>query len=200
MEVLEDITFEVAERQVVAVLGPSGCGKSTLLHMAAGLSEPDRGRVSLFGHPVASHTDWGQVGYMFQEDRLLPWRTALGNVELALEASKLSRAERRTRAATALERVGLTGFLQALPNELSGGMRSRVTLARSFVARPRLLLMDEPFSQLDSETKAMLHALFLEIRAETGIAALLVTHDEREAASLSDKLIMLTARPGSIRD
>ncbi|HEV2677517.1 MAG TPA: ATP-binding cassette domain-containing protein [Aliidongia sp.] len=198
LEVLQNITFDVLDREVVAVLGPSGCGKSTLLHIAAGLSAPDRGSISLFGNAPGNGNDWHAVRYMFQDDRLLPWRSALANVELALERRPLGHAERRKRATNALERVGLAGFLHALPNELSGGMRSRVTLARSFVTQPRLLLMDEPFSRLDSDTRAAMHALFLELREETGAAVVIVTHDAGEAAKLSGKIIRMSRRPANI--
>jgi ABC-type nitrate/sulfonate/bicarbonate transport system ATPase subunit len=197
-EVLRAVSFEVAPSSVTAVLGPSGCGKSTLLHLAAGLAKPDQGQILLFGQPIGTATDWRRVAYMFQDNRLLPWRTALGNVELALEPLKIGHAERRERAIQALERVGLADFADSFPHQLSGGMRSRIALARSLVSRPALLLMDEPFTGLDGDTKGLLHDMFLALRRETGMAAVLVTHDEAEAGRLSQHLVRLSECPAQV--
>jgi len=135
-DVLRDVGFDVPTGEIVAILGPSGSGKTTLLNMAAGLIAPDRGRVTVLGEEVGGRVDWSRVGYMFQDDRLLPWRVAVGNVALALEAGSMPSAERRQRAQAGLELVGLEDFADAYPHQLSGGMRSRVALARSLVGEP----------------------------------------------------------------
>ncbi|MGP0092341.1 MAG: ABC transporter ATP-binding protein [Xanthobacteraceae bacterium] len=204
LEVLRDVSFDVPTGQVVAILGPSGAGKSTLLNLAAGLIMPDRGRVVIMGRDVSEQdpgpaVDWSKVGYMFQDDRLLPWRVALNNVALALEAGSMPAAERRRRAAEGLALVGLADFAQAYPHELSGGMRSRVALARSLVTEPELLLMDEPFSRLDAQTRTTMHNELLRIHALRRLSILLVTHDVEEAVILADRVIMLSPRPGQVR-
>jgi ABC-type nitrate/sulfonate/bicarbonate transport system ATPase subunit len=199
LEVLRDVSFDVPAGQVVAILGPSGAGKSTLLNLAAGLIAPDRGRVVIMGRDVGPAVDWSKVGYMFQDDRLLPWRVALDNVALALEAGSMPASERRRRAAEGLALVGLADFAQAYPHELSGGMRSRVALARSLVTEPELLLMDEPFSRLDAQTRTTMHNELLRIHALRRLSILLVTHDVEEAVILADRIIMLSPRPGQVR-
>jgi len=209
LEVLRDVSFDVPAGQVVAILGPSGTGKSTLLNLAAGLILPDRGRVVIMGRDAMGRdfmerglgpaVDWSKVGYMFQDDRLLPWRVALNNVALALEAGSMPANERRHRAAQGLALVGLADFAQAYPHELSGGMRSRVALARSLVAEPELLLMDEPFSRLDAQTRTAMHNELLRIHALRRMSILFVTHDVEEAVILADRIIMLSPRPGQVR-
>ncbi|WYX10276.1 ATP-binding cassette domain-containing protein [Achromobacter xylosoxidans] len=146
---LRDIAFDVAPGEIVALLGASGCGKSTLLDLIAGLQSPGKGEITLAGEPAAEFHRHSRLGYLFQEDRLLPWRTVRDNVALGLEPDALPRRERRRRADAALEAVGLSGFGDAWPHALSGGMRSRAALARTLVIGPDLLLMDEPFSKLD---------------------------------------------------
>jgi ABC-type nitrate/sulfonate/bicarbonate transport system ATPase subunit len=204
LEVLRDVSFDVPAGRVVAILGPSGAGKSTLLNLAAGLVAPDRGRVVIMGRDVRGQdpgpsVDWSRVGYLFQDDRLLPWRVALNNVALALEAGSMPAAERRRRAAEGLALVGLADFAQAYPHELSGGMRSRVALARSLVTEPELLLMDEPFSRLDAQTRTTMHNELLRIHTLRRLSILLVTHDVEEAVILADRVIMLSPRPGQVR-
>ena len=164
LEVLRGVSFDLPVGEIVAIVGPSGAGKSTLLNLAAGLILPDQRRASgsSAGH-TAGAVDWSRVGYMFQDDRLLPWRVALANVTLALEAGAMPAAERRRRARDALDLVGLADFAKAYPHQLSGGMRSRVALARSLVGEPDLLLMDEPFSRLDAQTRATMHRELLRI-------------------------------------
>jgi ABC-type nitrate/sulfonate/bicarbonate transport system ATPase subunit len=199
LEVLRDVSFDVPVSKIVAILGPSGSGKSTLLNLAAGLLFPDAGRVIVMGQETGGAVDWSRVGYMFQDDRLLPWRVAIGNVALALEAGDMPAAERSRRAGAALDLVGLGGFEQAYPHQLSGGMRSRVALARSLVAEPQLLLMDEPFSRLDAQTRGSMHRELLRIHAMRGISILFVTHDVEEAIVLADRVVMMSARPGRVR-
>jgi NitT/TauT family transport system ATP-binding protein len=167
--------------------------------MAAGLLFPDRGKVSVLGQPTDRAVDWGRVGYMFQDDRLLPWRVALRNVALALEAGAMPAPERTRRARAVLDLVGLGGFADAYPHQLSGGMRSRVALARSLVGEPDLLLMDEPFSRLDAQTRGSMHRELLRIHDMRRMSILFVTHDVEEAIVLADRVVMMSARPGRVR-
>lgn len=199
LEVLRDVSFDVRIGDVVAILGPSGSGKSTLLNMAAGLIFPDAGQVVVMGQSTDAAVDWSHVGYMFQDDRLLPWRVAVRNVALALEAGSMPAAERLRRARAVLDLVGLGGFEQAYPHQLSGGMRSRVALGRSLVGEPQILLMDEPFSRLDAQTRGSMHRELLRIHAMRAMTILFVTHDVEEAVVLADHVVMMSARPGRVR-
>ena len=200
LQVLKDIDITVPTNSIVALLGASGCGKSTLLNIVAGLITPDRGRVFLEGEPASESFDWRAMTYMFQEDRLLPWRTAMQNVAFGLEALGVGRIERSERAMQALAMVGLEQFANAFPHELSGGMRSRVALARSLVTRPKLLLMDEPFSKLDPSIRSQMHAEVLRLTKMTATTVLFVTHDIEEAAVLADRIVLLQPRPGRVRE
>jgi NitT/TauT family transport system ATP-binding protein len=200
LPVLEDIDLTIAEHEIVAILGASGSGKSTLLNIISGLIEPDRGRLFINGVAADRFEDWRSVSYMFQEDRLLPWRTALRNVEFALEAGSTPAGERRRRATDAFELVGLTGFENAFPYQLSGGMRSRVALARSLVLEPCILLMDEPFSRLDAQTRSLMHIELLRIHKLKKMTIVFVTHDVEEAVVLADRVVVMTPRPGRIRE
>jgi ABC-type nitrate/sulfonate/bicarbonate transport system ATPase subunit len=199
LEVLRDVSFDVPAGDIVAIVGPSGSGKSTLLNMAAGLLSPDRGRIAVMGQATNAAVDWSRVGYMFQDDRLLPWRVAICNVALALEAGSMPAAERVRRAGAVLDLVGLGGFAKAYPHQLSGGMRSRVALARSLVGEPDILLMDEPFSRLDAQTRGSMHRELLRIHAMRRISILFVTHDVEEAVVLADHVVLMSARPGRVR-
>jgi ABC-type nitrate/sulfonate/bicarbonate transport system ATPase subunit len=199
LEVLRDVSFDVRIGDVVAILGPSGSGKSTLLNMAAGLIFPDAGQVVVMGQRTDAAVDWSHVGYMFQDDRLLPWRVAVRNVTLALEAGSMPAAERLRRARTVLDLVALGGFEHSYPHQLSGGMRSRVALARSLVGEPQILLMDEPFSRLDAQTRSSMHRELLRIHAMRAMTILFVTHDVEEAVVLADHVVMMSARPGRVR-
>ena len=200
LEVLRGVSFDVPVGKIVALVGPSGSGKSTLLNLAAGLIFPDRGAVRILGEETQGRVDWGRVGYMFQDDRLLPWRVALRNVTLALEAGSMPATERRERANEALALVGLDEFVDAYPHQLSGGMRSRVALARSLVGEPDLLLMDEPFSRLDAQTRGTLHRELLRVHELRGMSILFVTHDVEEAVVLADDIVLLSPRPGRVRE
>jgi ABC-type nitrate/sulfonate/bicarbonate transport system ATPase subunit len=200
LPVLQDIDLTVAEHEIVAILGASGSGKSTLLNIISGILQPDRGRLCINGVPADEFDDWRSVSYMFQEDRLLPWRTAVRNVEFALEAGSTPAAERRRRAQEAFELVDLAGFENAFPYQLSGGMRSRVALARSLVLEPCILLMDEPFSRLDAQTRALMHAELLRIYKLKKMTIVFVTHDVEEAVVLADRVVVMTPRPGRIRE
>jgi ABC-type nitrate/sulfonate/bicarbonate transport system ATPase subunit len=200
LHVLQDIDLTVAEHSILAILGASGCGKSTLLNIISGILKPDHGRICINGVPSEQFKDWRSVSYMFQEDRLLPWRTTLHNVEFALEAGSIAKAERRQRAQAALELVGLSGFEEAFPYQLSGGMRSRVALARSLVLEPCILLMDEPFSRLDAQTRSLMHTELLRIHGLKQMTIVFVTHDVEESVVLADSVVVMAPRPGRIRD
>jgi ABC-type nitrate/sulfonate/bicarbonate transport system ATPase subunit len=199
LDVLRGVSFDVPVGDIVAILGPSGSGKSTLLNLAAGLLLPDGGRVVVMGRETDGAVDWNRVGYMFQDDRLLPWRVAIRNVALALEAGAMPADERLRRARAVLDLVGLGGFQQAYPHQLSGGMRSRVALARSLVGEPEVLLMDEPFSRLDAQTRGSMHRELLRIHAMRALSILFVTHDVEEAVVLADRIVLMSARPGRVR-
>ena len=200
LHVLDNVSVTIAAHAIVAILGTSGCGKSTLLNIISGIVTPERGIVRLNGVPARDFSDWRSVSYLFQEDRLLPWRTALRNVEFALEAGDMPRAERASRARDALQLVGLEAFADAFPFQLSGGMRSRVALARSLVQEPCILLMDEPFSRLDALTRAQMHDELLRIQQLKRMTIVFVTHDVEEAVVLADRVVVMAPRPGRIRD
>src|ERR1043166_4353817 len=199
LDALDGVGFDVPAGEIVAILGPSGSGKTTLLNLAAGLALPDEGRVAVMGRATTGAVDWNRVGYMFQDDRLLPWRVGGENGALALEAGAMPAPERRERARAGLELVGLADFADAYPHQLSGGMRSRVALARSLVGEPEILLMDEPFSRLDAQTRAAMHGELLRIHALRRMSILFVTHDVEEAVILADRIVTMSPRPGRVR-
>jgi NitT/TauT family transport system ATP-binding protein len=198
LEVLRDVSFIIPRGEIVAILGQSGAGKSTLLNLAAGLIVPDEGTVRVLGRDTRETVDWHRVGYMFQDDRLLPWRVAWRNVALALEANSMPAAERKERAHAALGLVGLAAFANSYPHQLSGGMRSRVALARSLVDEPDVLLMDEPFSRLDAQTRGSMHRELLRVQKLRHVSILFVTHDVEEAVVLADRIVVLSPRPGRV--
>jgi NitT/TauT family transport system ATP-binding protein len=200
LQVLQDIDLAVTRHSILAILGASGCGKSTLLNIISGLVTPERGEIDINGVPQRNFTDWRSMGYIFQDDRLLPWRTALRNVEFSLEAGSLARNERRTRARAALQLVDLEGFADAFPYQLSGGMRSRVALARGLVLEPGILLMDEPFSRLDAQTRTQMHGELLRIHGLKHMTIVFVTHDVEESVVLADQVAVLAPRPGRVRE
>jgi ABC-type nitrate/sulfonate/bicarbonate transport system ATPase subunit len=199
LEVLRSVSFDVPVGRIVAILGPSGAGKSTLLNLAAGLIAPDRGRILVMDKDTRANADWSRVGYMFQDDRLLPWRTALQNVALSLEVGSMPASERHRRAQAGLDLVGLGAFAHSYPHQLSGGMRSRVALARSLVGEPGILLMDEPFSRLDAQTRGSMHRELLRIHEIRPISILFITHDVEEGVILADRIVVLSQRPGRVR-
>ncbi len=200
LEVLRNIDLDVPERSIVALVGASGCGKSTLLNIVAGLIPPDQGTVFLNGQKSSAFKDWRTMTYMFQEDRLFPWRTTAQNVALGLEAAGLPRKERRDRVMQVLELVGLEKFADSFPHELSGGMRSRAALGRSLVTEPSILLMDEPFSKLDPSIRTQMHDEVLRIAALRQMSVLFVTHDVEEAVVLANKIVVLMPRPGRVKE
>ncbi len=199
LHVLDHIDLTIDAHSIVAILGASGCGKSTLLNIISGLVTAERGDIRINGIAARDFTDWRSVSYMFQEDRLLPWRTTQRNVEFALEAGSMLRTERASRARDALTLVGLESFADAFPYQLSGGMRSRVALARSLVQEPCILLMDEPFSRLDALTRAQMHVELLRIQQLKRMTIVFVTHDVEEAVVLADRVVVMAPRPGRIR-
>jgi NitT/TauT family transport system ATP-binding protein len=184
---LEDLSLTVERGEVVALVGPSGCGKSTLLELLAGLQEPDDGSVT--AEPAA---------YMPQRDLLLPWRSALANAALALECAGVRKADARREAQPLFDRFGLGGFEGARPHELSGGMRQRVALARTFLAGRQLLLLDEPFASLDQITRGSLQEWLADALREEPRTVVLVTHDVQEALYLADRVAIMSPRPGSV--
>ena len=185
---LDQISLDVPPGEFTCLIGASGCGKSTLLSLVAGLEEPTAGRVSVSG----------RVALMFQEPALFPWLTAAGNVELALRARGMGRAERRERAAELLETVHLTGFGGKRPHELSGGMRQRVALARALAQDADVLLMDEPFGALDAITRDLLHDELDLVCAGRNLTIIFVTHNVREAVRLGNRVVLLSSRPGRV--
>jgi NitT/TauT family transport system ATP-binding protein len=200
LEVLRDVNLTVAEHGVVGLLGASGSGKSTLLNIISGILKPDTGQVCICGATAEEFNDWCAISYMFQDDRLLPWRTAIRNVEFALEAGSMPKGERVRRAREALQLVDLGDFEETFPYQLSGGMRSRVALARSLVTEPRILLMDEPFSRLDAQTRTLMHSELLRIHQLKRMTVVFVTHDVAEAVLLADQVAVMSPRPGTIRE
>ena len=194
--VLDDVSFEVADLEFVAIVGPSGCGKSTFLRIVDGLIAPDRGEVRLNGRAVqgAGH---GR-GMVFQSFDLFPWRTALGNVEFGLEMMGVARRESRARAQGWIELVGLNGFEQAYPHQLSGGMQQRVGIARALAIEPEVLLMDEPFGALDVQTRDLLQDELLAIWQRERKTVLFVTHSIEEAIYLADRVLIFTPRPARV--
>ncbi|WP_454722210.1 MULTISPECIES: ABC transporter ATP-binding protein [Cupriavidus] len=200
LTVLKDISFAVPRGAVVALVGTSGCGKSTLLNIVSGLIKADRGSVIYDGKASKDFDDWGKVTYMFQEDRLLPWRTTIDNIAFGLEAVSMPRRERRERARALLDLVGLQAFANAYPHQLSGGMRSRVALARSLIGEPEILLMDEPFSKLDPSIRTQMHEEILRIHRLKRLTVVFVTHDVEEAVVLADRVVVLSPRPGRVKE
>ncbi len=188
---LDQVSLEVAPGEFTCLIGASGCGKSTLLSLVAGLEAPTAGEVSTSG---------GRVAFMFQEPALFPWLTAAGNVELALRARGVAKAERRQRTEELLQTVHLGGFGAKRPHQLSGGMRQRVALARALAQDADVLLMDEPFGALDAMTRDVLHDELDRICAERHLTVLFVTHNVREAVRLGDRVVVLSSRPGRIID
>ncbi len=192
---VRDISLTAQPGRFTSVVGPTGCGKSTILNMSAGLLTPTEGTVTAQGHALKGLNS--DAGYLFQQDALLPWRTAIDNVALALDYRGERAAESRKVAADWLQRVGLKGFEGRYPAQLSGGQRRRVAMAQMWITNPSLILMDEPFSALDVQTRLVMEGELLNIWGASGAATLFVTHDLDEAVSLSDEIIVLSAGPAS---
>ena len=190
---VKDASLSVAPGEFVSVVGPTGCGKSTLLNVAAGLLAPSAGRVLVDGALLAGIN--ARAGYMFQSEALMPWRSALANVVAGLEFRHVARHESETRARDWLRRVGLAGFEDRYPHQLSGGMRKRVALAQTLILDPEMLLMDEPFSALDIQTRQLMENELLELWSSDRKSVLFITHDLEEAIALSDRVVVLSAGP-----
>lgn len=198
LEVLNDINFSIGEGEIVCVIGPSGCGKSTLLRLLGGLERPTAGEVLLVGRPPAGSLN--PLTYVFQDFALLPWRSTYGNVALVLERHGLSKQEMDERIRDVLDRTRLSDFVDAIPKQLSGGMKQRVAIARALAVDPAILLMDEPLSALDSQTRELLMTDLIGLWARERFAACYITHNLAEAVRLGHRIVVLSRRPGRIRD
>jgi NitT/TauT family transport system ATP-binding protein len=197
MTALRDFNMTIARGEFVAVVGPTGCGKSTTLNLVTGLAKPSSGEVRVFGRPVAGIDP--RIGFVFQTDALFPWRNVLDNVV----AGPLFRGEVRdkayAKASAWLAKVHLAGHESKYPHQLSGGMRKRVSLAQTFINEPQILLMDEPFSALDVQTRVLMHHVLLDLWTEAKASVLFVTHDLEEAIALADRVLVLTAGPATVK-
>jgi NitT/TauT family transport system ATP-binding protein len=194
---LEDVTFSVSEQEFVCIVGPSGCGKTTLLKVISGLLEPTSGQI-FFHSDLSNHQQ--RTALIFQEHGLFPWMTVLDNVGFGLETKGMTRSQRREHVLPLIKKVGLASFINNYPHELSLGMQQRVSIARAFVVHPQMLLMDEPFGSLDAQTKLILQEELLRIWKDDQKLVVYVTHDIEEAILLGDRVLVMTARPGHIRE
>ena len=194
---LRDLNMTVQPGEFCAVVGPTGCGKSTTLALISGLEPPSEGQVEVFGKPVEGIADG--IGYMFQSDAVFPWKTVLENVAAGPRYRGASARDAREKARDWIARVGLAGFEDRYPYQLSGGMRKRVALAQSLISGPRILLMDEPFSALDVQTRALMENELLNLWSASAASVVFVTHDLEEAISLSDRVFVITAGPGTVK-
>ncbi|EWT07324.1 ABC transporter ATP-binding protein [Intrasporangium chromatireducens Q5-1] len=195
--VMEGLDLTIREGEFVCVVGPSGCGKSTLLNMSAGLMRASAGKVLYDGAPVPEPNT--KVGYITQKDNLMPWRTVKANIELPLQIRGAAKAEREQRVKEMIQLVGLAGFEKALPSELSGGMRKRVTLARTLVYQPEVIFADEPFGALDAQLRAIMQQELLRIWSASKSTVVFITHDISEAVALGDRVVVLSARPSRVK-
>ena len=198
VEAVRDISLDIEEGEFLSIVGPTGCGKSTLMEIVAGLIEPTSGEIRLDGDTITGPRE--EIGVVFQEDSTFPWRTTMENVEFGLEMHGEGKAVRRERSQEIIDLVGLASFEDAYPNELSGGMRQRVAIARTLALNPEIMLMDEPFGALDEQTRLILGEELLRICRETNQTTMFITHSLTEAVHLSDRVLVMTARPGVIKD
>jgi NitT/TauT family transport system ATP-binding protein len=195
---ITDVSLDIAPGEFVTIVGPTGCGKSTTLSLVSGLEPATSGTVDVHGRPVAGIPDG--VGYMFQADAVLPWKNVLDNVALGLRYHGARRRDAHERARDWIERVGLAGFEDRYPHQLSGGMRKRVALAQSLIGEPSLLLLDEPFGALDVQTRELMQDELLRLWSGSGAAVVFVTHDITEAIGLADRVVVMTAGPATVKD
>jgi NitT/TauT family transport system ATP-binding protein len=198
VEAVSHVSFEIRDKEFVALVGPSGCGKSTILNMIGALIPPTGGEILVDGRRVGAAPP-PRVGYVFQKDTVFPWRTVERNIALGLEYRGVAAAERHARVSEAIKLAGLEGFEDAFPAMLSGGMRQRVALMRSLIVDPEVLLMDEPFGALDTHTKLTLHGELLALWEAKHQTVVFVTHDLSEAITLADRIVVMTRRPGRIK-
>ena len=194
---LRDLDLSVAAGEFCAIVGPTGCGKSTALALISGLEPASAGTVEVFGRPVTAVAD--RVGYVFQRDAVFPWKSVLENVAIGPRFRGVSAQSARAKALEWIARVGLAGFERYYPHQLSGGMRKRVALAQTLINQPRILLMDEPFSALDVQTRALMENELLDLWSSTGASVVFVTHDLEEAIGLADRVVVITAGPGTVK-
>ena len=193
---LENVTLSVRRNEFLCIVGPSGCGKTTLLRILAGLLQPSSGSVTFEGEPIVHPRR--RIGFVFQESNLMPWRTVLSNVVLPLELQNQARGLRESRAQDLIDLVGLSGFEQAYPRDLSGGMAQRVAIARALIHEPDILLLDEPFGSLDALTRERMETELIRIWGARTVTVIMVTHSITEAVLLADRLIVLSPRPASV--
>lgn len=193
------IDIEIRKGEFFAVVGPSGCGKSTLLELVAGLADPTEGEIEFEGRPIQNSVPDG-IGVVFQEDACFPWLNVHQNVEFGLRQKKIDPEEKTRRIAEVIDMMGLRDFARSYPAQLSGGMRQRVCIARTIAAEPRLILLDEPFGALDQQTRLLMGDEMLRLWRQTGATVLLITHALDEAAMLSDRIMVMSARPGKAID
>jgi NitT/TauT family transport system ATP-binding protein len=196
-QALDGVSLAVNEGEFLAIVGPSGCGKSTLLRLLSGLEKPGSGEVRLRGEPLTAPRR--EIGFVFQRSNLMPWRTVLRNISLPLEVAQVNGEGSTVRAASWVSLVGLDGFQDAYPGQLSGGMRQRVALARALIHEPSLLLLDEPFGSLDALTRERMNSELLRIWSLRRPAVVMVTHSISEAVLLADRVLVMSPRPGHIR-
>ena len=194
---LESVDLDICEGEFVTIVGPSGCGKSTLLNLIVGLLRSSGGRIVFNGAAIDGICT--KIGYVTQKDNLFPWRTLIGNVEIALEIRGIARMSRRSQAEELIERVGLRGFEDHYPHELSGGMRQRANIVRTLIYGPELILMDEPFGPLDAQTRIVLQDELLKLWSTTKKTIIFITHDLIEAITLADRVVLMSSRPGRIK-
>ncbi len=197
IQAMAGVSLDVSAGEFLTVVGPSGCGKSTLLKIVCGLLAPSRGSVLYKGARLTGVNT--EIGYVTQADNLYPWRTLRENVEFPLEIRGVARGERRARAAALIERVGLAGFEDHYPYELSGGMRQRANIIRTLVYDPEVILMDEPFGPLDAQTRLLLQDQLLKLWDGARKTIVFITHDLGEAVALADRVVVMTARPGTVK-
>lgn len=198
IEVIRNLTFEIQEGEFVSIVGPSGCGKTTMFNIIAGLLEPSAGTVRVKGVEVTGPTP--DIGYMMQRDLLMPWRTVQENIELGLEVKGTAKSERRARAEYFLDRFNMGEFAQSYPDEISGGMRQRVALMRTLALGPEIVLLDEPFSALDYQTRLILEDEIVTTLRELGKTGVLITHDIGEAIAMSDRIVVVANRPTYVKE
>src|SRR5919108_3707374 len=194
---LDSVDLTIAEGEFITIVGPSGCGKSALLNLIVGLLRTNAGRIVFRGSPIDGICT--KIGYVTQKDNLLPWRTLIENVEIALEVRGIEKGTRRAQARELIDRVGLGGFEEHYPHELSGGMRQRANIIRTLIYDPELILMDEPFGPLDAQTRVVLQDQLLSLWSKTKKTIIFITHDLVEAIALADRVVLMTSRPGKIK-
>ncbi|MBW2000200.1 MAG: ABC transporter ATP-binding protein [Deltaproteobacteria bacterium] len=195
---LDELSIDIYEGEFISIIGPSGCGKSTFLNILGGLVKPVGGRILFQGKPIDYQNQRGRLGYVFQEAVLLPWRNIIDNILLSIEVLGINRNRYREKAQELLDLVGLSGFEKASPNQLSGGMKQRACIARALILDPSILLMDEPFGALDEITRTRMNEELQDIWLKTGKTVVFVTHSVNEAAFLSDRVAVMSSRPGRL--